>query len=181
MFTSDLDRRLLKAGCALLAGQIVAFFASMGLLDRQPVVLLSFFLLLGPLIFRYIAVRTTWGQLHQKSTQSVFRWAIILLAVMDAAVIANRSLDREPAAQTHVNVIAKHSHSGKGGEDYTLLVGPSWRSGRHYESLDVGKDTFSRASVGGMVSIDLHAGFFRLPWYNNVRPDLTRHLELIHV
>jgi len=101
----------------------------------------------------------------------MFRWAAIAMVGMVVAVLANSSLDKAPAKEIHAYVIGKRSHSGKGGPDYTLIVGPSWRVGRDRELLDVGRDTFSRAHVGHMVSIDLHPGYFHLPWYNNVLPD----------
>lgn len=155
----------------LIVGAIVAFFVSFGLLDRVWVLLLSLILAMGPLIVRYVAVRKEWGQFHQKNLAIMFRWSSFAMVGLVAIIIANRSLDRGPATKIEAYVLAKHAHSGKGGSDYTLVVGPSWRPGRNYESLDVGPDTFSRAYVGRTISIDLHKGFFHLPWYANVRPD----------
>lgn len=81
-------------------------------------------LLIGPLIFRYIAVRTTRGESHQRSIGIMLRWAAIFMVGMITVLIANRFLDTATAKEIHVTVVAKHSHAGL-GEDYTLLVGPS--------------------------------------------------------
>lgn len=167
------DKSLHATVWILIIGAIVAFFVSLGLLDRGWVLLLSLILSIGPLSVRYVAVRKKWGQFHQKDLAIMFRWSAFAMVGLVAIIIANRSLDRGTATKVDTYVLAKHSHSGKGGPDYTLVVGPSWRPGRNYESLGVGRDTFSRAYIGGTISLDLHKGFFRLPWYDNVRPDLT--------
>lgn len=165
------NKSLTGAFWVLILGGIVAFFVTSRLLDRLPVLLLSLILWVGPLIVRYLAVRGKWADSHQRIMRMVFRWAAIAMAGMIAIIVANSSLDRVPATEIHLYVLAKSSHAGKGGPDYVLIVGPSWRAGRDREALDVGRDIFSRAHVGGAVSIDLHPGFFHLPWYNNVSPD----------
>jgi hypothetical protein len=165
------DKSVTGAFWVLILGAIVAFFVSMRLLDRLPVLLALLILSVGPLIVRCLAVRGKWGEPHQRSVRMMFRWAALAMVGLIAIIIANSSLDRVPATEIHVYILAKSSHYGKGGPDYLLIVGPSWRVGRDRESLDVGRGTFSRVHIGETVSIDLHPGFFHVPWYNNVSPD----------
>ena len=98
----------------------------------------------------------------------MFKLAAVAMVGLVAAIIANTNLDRAPATEVRAYVLAKNHHSGKGGDDYVLVVWPSWRAGRDRESVEVGRDIFSRAKVGNTVSVDLHPGLFHLPWYNNV-------------
>jgi hypothetical protein len=168
--TAKVDQSLDRSFWVLTVAGIVMFFATLELLDRPPVLLISSILWFGPLIVRYIATRRAWGESHQRNVGIIFRWAALAMICAVAIIIANHFLDRTPATEIQAYVLAKGYHSGKGGPSFTLTVGPSWRVGRDSESLDVGRDVFSRANVGNAVSIDVHPGLFHLPWYNNVSP-----------
>jgi hypothetical protein len=67
-------------------------------------------------------------------------------------------------------VIQKTITMRKSGRAYHLTVS-SWRPSRSEEEFEVGSRTFDRAAVGQTVTVELHNGFFGLPWSGGISPE----------
>jgi len=127
----------------------------------QAIVLVLFFAALVP---RYVAVRVKSLRSHRALLRKLSTCACVALAALAAIVLLNQLLDKAPAREAYATVVYKF----RGRYNNYLDVAPSWQEGRTFESLEVGFTTYSSAQVGQTVSIELHPGFFRLPWHNHV-------------
>jgi hypothetical protein len=99
-------------------------------------------------------------------------YAGLALALVAAVVFFNGALDRFPPTEVRTTVIRKASVTGaqKYGTHYHVIVA-SWRPGRSQEDFDVDLSVFRRAVPGRTVTIELHKGFYRLPWYGSISPE----------
>jgi len=96
-------------------------------------------------------------------------FAVLMLFVL--LLFLNGPLDKSPRSDVRVTVIRKEvDNGGRFGPHYYLVVS-SWRPGRSSENLRVGSQVFERAIVGKSVTVELHKGYFGLPWYGSVSPE----------
>jgi hypothetical protein len=58
----------------------------------------------------------------------------------------------------------------KSGTHYNVIVS-SWRPDQTEEIFDVDSGVFNRTVVGKTVRVELHHGFFGVPWSDNIVPD----------
>jgi len=149
---------------AFVSGLIWAAVSS--LVNRGPVGLAILFLFLAPFVVHYVASRGKAARNRLALLRKLYIAVWTALAVLVAAVFMNEQLDKGPVATIQVTVI----HKSAGRYSHSLYVAPSWRAGKGFEVLDVGGDTYSATQVGGVVSVDVHPGFFHYSWYNNVAP-----------
>jgi hypothetical protein len=103
---------------------------------------------------RWRTVSTCWG---------------LALPLLGLLLFLNGRLDRFPRTTVQATVIRKTAPIGTREAQYGLTVS-SWRPGRSIEDLNVGSRVFERAVVGKRVSVELHKGFFGLPWYGAISP-----------
>jgi hypothetical protein len=169
------DRALQLSWWVLILGGLVSLIVTQNLLDGSALTLLCMILWIGPLVFRYVAVRTKWGASHQAIVSVTFKSAAVTLAIVLGILMGNMLLDHAPTQNVRARVLYKYSHAGK-GSFYKLLVGPSWRNGKRHETLDVGSDTYARVNIGDMVIAEVHRGFFGLPWCGRVKVDEVNQL-----
>ncbi len=135
------------------------------MLNSGPVWVIVLALVFAALVPRYIAVRVKSLRPHRGLLRKLSTYACVALAALASIVLMNRFLDRAPAQKVYATVVFKYA----GGRlTYYLDVSPSWRSGKNSESLSVSSTIYSNAYVGDAVSIELHPGFFHLPWRGNV-------------
>jgi hypothetical protein len=64
-------------------------------------------------------------------------------------------------------VTQKNITRGRRSVTYTLTV-RSWRPGKSNEDLEVNAATYQNAGVGQKITVQIHKGFFGLPWYSGV-------------
>ena len=93
--------------------------------------------------------------------------ALVLLALL---LFLNGGLDRSPWNEVRTTVIRKTVVRGGRATRYNVTVS-SWRPGRSVENVNVGSQVFNRAVVGKTVTVDLHKGFFGLPWFGSISPE----------
>jgi hypothetical protein len=94
----------------------------------------------------------------------------LLLVIIALLLSLNGRLDNSPLRQVRATVIRKAVVEGRYGNQYDVTVS-SWRPARSVENLNVRSDVFERAVVGKTVIIELHKGFFGLPWIGRVSPE----------
>ncbi len=133
--------------------------------NSGPVQVIVLVLIFAALMLRYASVGAKSLRSHHTLLRKLSTYACVALAAIVAIVLMNQFLDRAPAQKVYATVVYKHAG---GRSNYYLNVAPSWRKDKTFESLDVGGTTFSNAHVGDAVSIELHPGFFHLPWHGNV-------------
>ena len=92
------------------------------------------------------------------------------LALLALLLLLNGGLDRFPRSVVRTRVIQKEVTRDRSGTRYLLTVS-SWRPGRSQEDFTVDSRTYNRAVVGKTVTIQLHKGYFGLPWSGNVSPE----------
>ena len=115
--------------------------------------------------------------LRKRPSQNVGRWrslyicsslALLLLALL---LCLNGGMDGSPLNRVRTTVIRKAViRSGKGSPRYNLTVS-SWQPGKDQENLNVGRSLFDRVVVGKTVTVELHKGFFGLPWLGTISPE----------
>ncbi len=115
--------------------------------------------------------------LRRRPSENVGRWgalyicsglALVLLAFL---LFLNGGLDGSPLNRVRTTVIRKAViSSGKGSTRYNLTVS-SWRAGGNVENFNVVRNVFDRAVVGKTVTVELHKGFFGLPWWGSISPE----------
>jgi hypothetical protein len=95
----------------------------------------------------------------------------VALALFAAALSLNGALDKFPPAEVKTTVVRKASVTGsqKHGTHYHVIVS-SWRPGRTEEQLDVDSSVYRRAVVGRVATVELHKGYFGIPWLGNISP-----------
>jgi hypothetical protein len=134
------------------------------LVDDTTILWVSVALLFAPLAAVFF--------LSMSSTKVWYLFGILPLLAMALLLIGNGALDKSPAAQISAKVFDRNfrTRGRMSGQRYHLMVTPSWRPHREYESLAVSSDVYAKTRVNDTVSFDLHSGFFHLPWYDDVEP-----------
>ncbi|HKW88772.1 MAG TPA: hypothetical protein VJN21_08445 [Candidatus Acidoferrales bacterium] len=91
----------------------------------------------------------------------------LMLALLAGFLLLNGALDKSPRSLVQTTLVQKSVSRGRGGATYTLTVS-SWRRANHSEDFRVDSRTFSRAAVGEPVTIELHQGYFGVPWSGDI-------------
>src|SRR5713101_8394188 len=102
------------------------------------------------------------GRLRTAYVYSSF--ALLLLSLLP---LLNGWLDRSPGSAVRTTVIQKTAVH-RGSTTRHRLTVSSWRPGRSVEELVVGAHTYDNAYIGKTITVEVHKGFFGLPWYGNV-------------
>jgi hypothetical protein len=102
--------------------------------------------------------------------RKVYICSALALPLIGILVFLNGSLDRSPRSEVRATVIAKIAPIGYREAQSTLKVS-SWRPGRSFEDLNVSTRVFQRAAVGRSITVEMHEGYFRLPWYGKISPE----------
>ena len=139
-------------------------------LDEGPISALGFGVLLFPLV---LYLRSIWrnrlpadaGRLRKACVYSS-----LILTTLVLVVLMNGFLDKSPQNTVTTVVLAKSRHANRSGTEYILTVA-SWRPRRTSEDFQVSSLDFRRALVGRKIRIELHKGFFNIPWSGNISPE----------
>jgi hypothetical protein len=92
------------------------------------------------------------------------------LALLAIVLALNAVTDFASPTVVHSRIVGKRISRGRYSTTHHLIV-QSWRPNRDTEDLAVSSNTYSQASVDQALSVDVHTGFFHLPWYGNVSLD----------
>lgn len=102
--------------------------------------------------------------------RGVFTYSSVALMLLGAFLLINGALDKFPRTELRTEVFKKVVLNGRYGRQYRLFV-YSWRPGRSVEDLNVVQQVFDRATVGKTLIVEVHHGFFGLPWYGKISPE----------
>jgi hypothetical protein len=94
----------------------------------------------------------------------------LALPLLGILLFLNGKLDKIPGNEVKETVVRKTSFVGYRQTQYTLVV-TSWQPGRSYENLNVGSRVYERAAVGKTIVMEIHKGYFGLPWHGKISPE----------
>ena len=102
--------------------------------------------------------------------RKAYVYSSLALALLALLLLLNGGLDRSPRSVVRTTVIQKEVTRSRNGTRYVLTVS-SWRPRRSLEDFTVDSRTYNRAVVGKTVTVQLHKGYFGLPWSGNISPE----------
>ncbi len=165
----QIKRSQKKHALLLLAGLIAAIVANRfyPLLDGDRLFAIAWCAFFLPMILSFISAMR-WGSILDVNLLKVAYLCCAVIAVVLALLIAaNGSLDRSPVRLVKSSIL-RTSRPTRRYAGLNLFVG-SWRPGRSTEKLWAGVPVSITASPGDSISVEVHEGFFGLPWYGNVK------------
>jgi hypothetical protein len=168
----DVDRMLRWRTFALLAGLLAVITVSTAYqpLDKGPVFLLALILFAWPMTW-YLVSALRKRQVENSGTlKQLFGWSAGLAIALFTILLANGLLDQAPPQQIRCSLLRAYESTGRRSHYYHLIV-RSWRPNHETENMEVGKITYQRASNARTVTLELHPGFFGMPWYGRVIPN----------
>jgi hypothetical protein len=136
-------------------------------LDQAPLVTFGLGVLFLPMLLHL------WSTMRKSPADdaSMLRKAYIcsslVLAIFAGFLVLNGRLDKSPRTLVRTTVVQKSLSRGRGAAAYTLTVS-SWRPGRRSEDFRVSSRAFASAVIGEPVTIELHKGYFGVPWSGNI-------------
>lgn len=136
-------------------------------LDAGPLVAFGLFLLFLPIALQLLSIirKRLSNDLDRLRTAYVYSsLALLLLALLP---LLNGWLDTSPVNPVTTTVIQK-TETHRGSSTGHRLTVSSWRPGRSLEDLAVGSHTYNTVFVGKTIAVEMHKGFFDLPWYAGV-------------
>jgi hypothetical protein len=94
----------------------------------------------------------------------------VALPLFGLLLFLNGKLDSSIPETESAIVIRKIAPIGYREAQYHHIVS-SWRPGRSEEDLNVNSRVFQRAAVRKRLALELHKGYFGLPWYSDISPE----------
>lgn len=121
-----------------------------------------------------IALPRLWNIVRRRPTDdtsfpAAYAFSSVAYAMVALVFLPNGGLDRFPPSHVRTPVIRKAVLMAKTTK-YHITVS-SWRPNYTEEIFSVDRDVFRRAAVGKIVTVELHKGFFDVPWYGNISPE----------
>jgi hypothetical protein len=139
-------------------------------LDQGPLVTFGLCVLFLPILLQLRSIVRKRLSEDVARLRTAYFYSSVALTMFALLLLLNGWLDRSSPSLMRTAVVQKTATSGKGGTHYVLTVS-SWRPDRRTEDFRVSSHEFSRAVVGKRVTVELHKGFFSLPWSGNVSPE----------
>jgi hypothetical protein len=136
-------------------------------LDAGPLTALGFCALSLPLLLQLFSVVRKRLSEDIDRLRKVYVYSSLALMLLALLPLLNGWLDRAPGSPVRTTVIQK-TFSRRGSATRHSLTVSSWRPGRTVEELVVGTRTYNNALVGKTITVEVHKGFFGLPWYEDV-------------
>jgi hypothetical protein len=133
--------------------------------DKFFVVVWSAFLL--PIILSIISARRGGSGLHVSRLKTAYFCCGLITVGLALFIAANGSLDQSPVRLVKSSIL-RTSRPTRRYAGLTLFVA-SWRPGRSTEKLWAGVPVSITASPGDSISVEVHDGFFGLPWHGNIK------------
>ena len=101
-----------------------------------------------------------------EALKRVYRALVPVPWLLAALVYANGKLDSSPPEKRTTTVVGKFTMPGS--LRTTRLTVVSWRDGRLYERVPVGRDDYARFSPGDQVEVRVQEGLIGIPWVYGV-------------
>jgi hypothetical protein len=166
------DAKQLLYFILLLPGIVLSLIAASAypLLDaRVPLTLILLGFLLPVAFQAWTIARSRPGGRAGRS-RAVYAGSGVALVVLALLLFLNGRLDRSPRREIKAKVVRKIAIAGGQEKQYRLAV-TSLRTGKQMEDLSVAAPVYERAVVGKTVTVEVHPGFFGLPWSGSVSPN----------
>lgn len=152
----------------LMPGLLACMTARMlyPLLDDDTALGLMIGLFLLPFVIQLVVIVRK--QANPRALRAAFGCSACALLLFGLLLLLNGRLDNSPQMTMTAAVMRKTVFTGRhGGRQYHLIVS-SWRPGKESEELDVTSRVFNHTEVGSIVAIEVHQGYFRLPWSGRI-------------
>ena len=152
-----------------LLGSLLGYFAYPPL-DGGPLLALGVGVFFLPMVLQLVSV--TRKRLNEDGgrLRTAYAYSSLALVLLALLLLLNGWLDSSPRSAVRSTVLQKTVTRRKSTTHYRLTVS-SWRPGKGEEEFYVGLRTFNRAVVGKTVTVELHKGFFGLPWSGGIAPE----------
>ncbi len=162
------DRRFNKPIILLLAGTLALLITMRRypLLDRNPYYWAALALFFIPTVSMIVSNLLKRLKKDAGALAKLFFWCAVANVTLFATVFLNGLLDRGPAVRVQARVIGKRISRGR-STTYRMAV-ESWRLGRTEEVLELSRAQFQAIHPDSIVGIELHRGWFGLPWYGRI-------------
>jgi Ca2+/Na+ antiporter len=162
-------RRLLRRTAIFLLGALAFMPASHW---YPPLELDGILIFVGVMFFLTLAL-AVWlerrAHRHEEveALKRVYFSLVLLPWLLGALLVINGAFDAEPPASRVTSVVGKFSMPGMLHSSRLVVV--SWRPGRRFERVPVGRDDFDRFRRGDAIEVKVQAGLAGIPWVYAVR------------
>lgn len=120
-----------------------------------------------PLLLQVFSSTRRWLTSDMSRLRKVYRYCSAGVVLVALVMEMNGALDWVPPTVVRSSIVAMRITNGRYWSTHRLVL-VSWQPGRATEDLAVGSAVYAGASVGRCVSVEVHKGFFGLPWYGKV-------------
>ncbi len=163
-----LRRRLLNRTAFLLLGAL-AFVLAAG--RYPPLELDGILIFIGVLFFLTLGLgmlveRRALRHTEVEALKRVYYGLIPVPWLLGALLIANGAFDRTPKITWDAKVVGRFAMFGP-LPGHRLIV-QSWREGRRFERVPVGRDDFDRFHPGDWIVVRVGGGLVAIPWVASV-------------
>jgi hypothetical protein len=167
--TGDIQKALNKCSLLLAPGVLVglAAYVIYPLLDGVSLIAFGLLVLCTPFVLQLLSIIRKRLADDVPRLRTAYFYSSLALLVLAMLPLLNGWLDRSPASQVRTTVLWKTETHRKGSTGYRLTVS-SWRPGHNKEEFVVGSHTYNNTFVGKTITVEMHQGFFGLPWYESV-------------
>jgi hypothetical protein len=171
-----LNKQLQPALYLLMIGMIgfLVAGASYPPLDLNALMLLGLGLFFLPLLAHIVVHVRKRLAANVGRLRRIYLWAGALLIGMGVALGFNGLADRTPPRLVRTSITRKHTTRGRSSVGHILTLA-SWRPGRAAEEINVSSAEYRGFQVGDQVVVEVHAGWFRVPWWGRVCRDDHRY------
>jgi hypothetical protein len=138
-------------------------------LDAGPFVALGMCVLLLPMLLQLRSSLVNRLEDDIERLQKAYVYSSIALAVLASMLLLNGWFDKSPQTVMKAILVQKTVTRGRGAQH--ILTVASWRPGRRTENFYVSSIGFNRFVLGKTIRVQLHRGFFGLPWSGNILPE----------
>ena len=136
-------------------------------LDADAMLALGICILMLPLLMELWSIVKKRQSEDTARLRTAYLYSSIVLLLLALLPLLNGWLDKSPTSAVRTTVLQKTSYRHRSGTSYYITV-PSWRPGRSDEELRVGSRLYNNVVIGKSVTVEVHKGFFGLPWMGDV-------------
>jgi hypothetical protein len=165
------NKELQKYSYPLVAGLIGMLAATHYYppLDSGPLLIAGLCVLFLPIVMHVVIAARKRLSTNSGRLRNAYICSGGFLILLAALMLLNGALDGSPVGSVRTSIIRKSISRGRSSTTHTLVVS-SWRAGRSQEKLEVNRQMYQSVMPGESIAVEMHGGFFRLPWYGPIVP-----------
>jgi hypothetical protein len=165
------NKELQKYSYPLLAGLLGMLAATHYYppLDSDPLLIVGLCVFFLPIVMHVVIAARKRLSTNSGRLRTAYIYSGGFLTLLGALMLLNGALDASPVASVRTSIIRKSISRGRSSTTHTLVVS-SWRPDRSQEKLEVSRQTYQSVLLGEPIDVEVHGGFFRLPWYGPIVP-----------